>query len=255
MKKQYVLPLLFCCAMSTPVNAAEVWTEIGLYGFVTDISGDTKVRNTTTDVDVSFSDILENLEMGLMGYVEHRRDKWSFIGDLFYADISVENTRAVSTTLSVNLDVDVKQTLAEAFVGYRIFEQDYGGSLLGIDLLGGVRYNNIDVEIGVGAAQLGLTTTASRNPSKDWADGVIGIRAQYNLNNGWGTSAWADIGGGSDSSSYQLAGFVNYSFKNNVKVFGGYRHYNIDYEKGSGASRFAIDLDYSGPLLGVAYRF
>jgi hypothetical protein len=44
-------------------------------------------------------------------------------------------------------------------------------------------------------------------------------------------------------------------FRNNVRLIGGFRHYNFDYESGSGESRFGIDADYSGPLMGVSYRF
>ncbi|MBW2573768.1 MAG: hypothetical protein JRE61_16000 [Deltaproteobacteria bacterium] len=255
MRKLYLLPVLLGCLMSNPAHAEEIWTEIGVYGFISGIGGETKVGNVTSEVDVSFSDILENLDMAFMGFAEHRRGKWSFIGELFYADISIDDTTAVNADLSVKLDVEVEQTMAEAFVGYRVFEQDHGDARLGVDLLGGARYNKVDVEIGVQAIQVGLTTSASRNPSEDWTDGVVGIRAQYGLNNGWGFSGWADYGQGSDSSSYQLAGFVNYRFKNNIKVFGGYRYYDFTYEVGSGASRVELDLDFSGPMLGVAYRF
>jgi len=50
-------------------------------------------------------------------------------------------------------------------------------------------------------------------------------------------------------------GLVNYKYENNVKLFGGYRHYHFEYKDGSGTSRFEIDADYSGPMFGVTYRF
>ena len=64
-----------------------------------------------------------------------------------------------------------------------------------------------------------------------------------------------DIGEGSDSSSYQLAGFANYRFDNNIRLFGGYRHYHFEFEDGAGSSRIGLDLDFSGPMLGLSYRF
>jgi hypothetical protein len=36
---------------------------------------------------------------------------------------------------------------------------------------------------------------------------------------------------------------------------GGYRQYSFEYTGDSGGRRFDLDLDYSGPKLGVAYRF
>lgn len=255
MKKLYLLPLLLCCVMLNTVHAEENWTEIGLYAMMTPIEGETKVGNVTSDVDVSFSDILDNLDMGFMGFAEHRRGRWSFIGDAVYMKLSADSTTARNPILSVTLDAEVEQTIFEGFVGYRVLVQDHGDAQFGIDLLGGARYNNIEVEIGVQATLLGLTASASRNPSEDWVDGVIGVRAQYGHNNGWGISGWADIGEGSDSSSFQLAGFVSYRFKNNIRIFGGYRQYSFEYTGVSRANRFELDLDYSGPMLGVSYRF
>lgn len=231
------------------------WTEIGAYGFMSNISGDTKVSNVTVPVDVSFSDLLENLDIGFMGFAEHHRGKWSFIVDLFYAAISVDQSLAVTSTASVNINLEIKQIMAEGFVGYRVVEQAQDdGTKFGLDLLVGIRYNYIEAELSVNASQLGLGSV-SRNPSIDWADGVVGVRARYGGDRGWGVSGWADVGMGSDSSSFQLAGFVNYRFDNNVRLFGGYRHLAFKYETGSGTSFVELDLAFSGPMLGVSFKF
>jgi len=255
MNKRCLLPLLLCCLMSYPVHAEESWTEVGFYGMMAAIKGDTQVGNVTADVDVPFSDILENLDIGFMGFIEHRNEKWSFIGDVVYIKLSADSTTAVTPGLSVTLDADLEQTIAESFIGYRVFEQDYGETQIGIDVLGGARYNKLDLKLGAQASLLGLTASRSRNPSQDWVDGVIGARVQYGHNNGWGASGWADYGEGSDSSSYQLAGFVSYRFENKVKVFGGYRLYSFEYSGTSGANRFELDLDYAGPMVGASCRF
>ena len=259
MKKLYLLPLLLCCVMLASAHAQENWTEVGIYGFMPGIKGDATIGGTlgdvTTDVDVSFNDILDNNDIGFMGFVEHRRGKWSFIGDAAYLKVSAEKTTSRTPVSSITLDAELEQTIAEGFVGYRVLEQDHGDAQFGIDLLGGARYNKIAVELDVTASLLGLTTSASRNPSEDWVDGVIGARVQYGHNNGWGVSAWADIGDGSDSSSYQLACVVSYRFKNNIRVFGGYRQYSFEYTVVSGGRRFDLDLDYTGPMFGVSYRF
>ena len=93
MKRLFITTLLTAAFMSTTALAQETqplggdtWTEIGAYGFMSNISGDATIRNVTTDVDVPFSDLLENLDFGAMAFIEHRRGKWSLIGDLFYAE-------------------------------------------------------------------------------------------------------------------------------------------------------------------------
>jgi len=255
MKKIFLLATLFGCVMLTPAHAQENWTEVGIYAFMTDIEGDATLGNVTTDVDVSFSDILDNLDFGLMGFAEHRRGKWSFIGDVAYLNVSAEKTTSRTSVSSLTLDAEFEQTLGEAFVGYRVFAQNQGKSQFGIDLLGGARYNELTFELDTRASLLGLTTSASRKAEEDWVDWVVAARVQYGHENGWGVSAWADIGDGSDSSSYQLMGIVSYRFKNNIRVFGGYRLYNLEYTSDIGGRRFDVDLDYAGPMLGVSYRF
>ncbi len=255
MKKLFLLATLFGCVMLTPAHAQDSWTEVGIYAFMSGIEGDATVGNVTSDVDVSFSDILDNLDLGFMGYVEHRRGKWSFIGDVAYLNVSAEKTRSRTSVTSLTLDAEYEQTLVEAFIGYRVFEQNIGEAQFGIDLLVGARYNEVAFELDVQASLLGLTTSRSRNPEEDWVDGVVAARVQYGHENGWGVSAWADIGDGSDSSSYQLAGIVSYRFKNNIRVFGGYRLYHLEFTGDSGGRRFDLDLDYTGPMIGVAYRF
>lgn len=255
MRKLFLITALLVCMMSNPAHGDSTWTELGLYGFMSGIKGDMKIGIVTVDVDASFSDIVENLDMGFMGFVENRRGKWSLIADVFYVDLSTDKTIAPDTDLPVTLNVGLKQLLTEAFLGYRFFDRNFRNSRFGIDLLGGARYNRIEVDLGVQTDLPEPPGPFSRNPSKEWVDGVVGLRAQYEHSNGWGISGLADIGKGSDSTTYQLIGLVNYRFKNNVRLFGGFRQYSFDYESDSGAFRFGLDADYSGPLMGVSYRF
>jgi opacity protein-like surface antigen len=229
----------------------DVWTQIGVYGLFVGIEGDTQLNGVTSDVDISFDDIWDNFEMGFMGFVEHRRGRWSFIGDLAYLKVEGDRTLSRRGALSVTLDAEAEQLLLEGFVGYRVLTQDLKDARLGLDLLGGARYNDIEIELDSRASVLGLTRSASRNKSADTVDGVIAVRVEYSHNNGWGLMGWADMGEGSDSRSHQLYGGVNYTFKNNIKLHAGYRLINFDYD----GNRFEYDLDYTGPQIGLTYKF
>ena len=92
--------------MFTPAHAQENWTEVGLYGFMTQIKGDATIGNVTTDVDASFSDILDNLDIGGMGTFQHRRGKWSFFVDVAYLKISDEETISRTSFSSTTLDAE-----------------------------------------------------------------------------------------------------------------------------------------------------
>jgi hypothetical protein len=65
---------------------------------------------------------------------------------------------------------------------------------------------------------------------------------------------WLDVGDGSDSSSKRFLALATYQNDTNWRFYGGYRYLNLEYETGSGLSKFAIDLDYTGPMFGVSYR-
>jgi len=228
----------------------DIWTQVGVYGFFVGIEGDARLNRVTADVDASFNDIWDSLDATGFGFIEHRRGRWSFIGDVAYLKVEDDRTKA-SRAFSITLDAEVEQLMIEGFVGYRLLTQELKDAQLGLDLLGGARYNDLEVDLDARATLLGLTTSRSRNGNSDTVDGVVAVRVEYSHNNRWGLNGWADYGEGSDSRSYQFYGGVDYTFKNNITIHAGYRFMNFDY----GGSRFDYDLDYSGPQIGVFYRF
>jgi hypothetical protein len=152
------LPLALSLLATSPVMAEETWTDLGIYLFAVDIEGETQIRNVTADVDVGFDDVVDNLDMGYMVYIEHRRGKWSFIGDIAYLNVLDDKSAAIDRriiSVEVELDAELEQTVFEGFVGYRIFEREYDTAGLGLDLLVGARYNEFEVDLSSEASTLG----------------------------------------------------------------------------------------------------
>jgi hypothetical protein len=253
MLKRFIAMLLMLVAIS-PGHAEEPRTDLHIYLFATGVEGDSQIANVTTDVDMGFDDILDNLDMGFMGYIEHKRGKWSYIGDIAYLSLSAENSRASDSILQVELDAEFTQTLFEGFVGYRVLEREIDTAELGLDLLLGIRHADLEFELSSQAALLGLTTSADRSRDENWTDAVLALRLQHSGRKGWGSMFWLDVGDGSDSSSKQFLALATYQNDTNWRFYGGYRYLNLEYETGSGLSKFAIDLDYTGPMFGVSYR-
>ena len=251
-KRFFTITLLLLAA--APAIADEPWTDLGIYLFATGIEGEARIRNVTTDVDVGFDDILENFDMGYMGYIEHRRDQWSFIGDLAYLRLAADDSTASDNLVQIELDAELTQTVIEGFVGYRILERDYDSAGLGVDLLVGFRRTELEIDLSAEAALLNLSRSRSRSREEDWTDTVLALRMQYGGRRGWGSSFWIDVGDGSDSSSEQFMALASYRGGGNWQYFGGYRYLNLEFDTGSGSSRFAVDLDYSGPMFGASYR-
>lgn len=78
---------------------------------MTSISGDTTTGQITSDIDISFDEIFDDLDMGAMGIIEHRRNRWFFMGDLFYADLGDKGNLVSNRLLSVNADIKIKQLM------------------------------------------------------------------------------------------------------------------------------------------------
>jgi hypothetical protein len=193
-----------------------------------------------------------------MGMVEHRRGEWSFLGDIAYLKVSDDNSSTVGPGvgpgIEIGLEAELAQTVIEGFAGYRFHENAYDSSDLGIDVLFGVRHTALDIDISLDASLPSFSASGSRDLEEDWVDAVIGIRFENDFRNGWGSTVWLDVGDGSDSSSYQGAVMANYS-SSAWKFFGGWRLLHLEYDTGSGTSKFAVDLDYTGPMAGVGYKF
>ena len=248
---------ILCTLSLTPLQAqtSKPTTEMGVYVFMNSINGTSQIGNVTSDIDVSFKTLVENLDFGVMGFVNHRRGKWSFSGDLFYANIGTSGNIATSPTMSLAVETTIKQTWVAAYVGYEVYKRKNGETTLTVDVLGGLRYNNLDLQLDANAAGLGLPTTASRRRDEHWVDGVVGVRGSYDFGNGWAANGWLDAGKGKDSSSYQIFAHASYTFANNIKLYGGYRAYHIQYDTNAGSRFFAIDQTSSGPIIGVSYKF
>ena len=120
-----VLASLFCCG-STSAQEPERsgWNlAIAPYFWAAGISGDVGVRNVSTNVDESFSDILQHLTFGGMLLSEARNDRLAF----FFAPLYVRlGDRSNPGPFSV--DVDAGIAVIGAGASYRVAEWDLGSS-------------------------------------------------------------------------------------------------------------------------------
>jgi hypothetical protein len=66
-----------------------------------------------------------------------------------------------------------------------------------------------------------------------------------------------DVGGFGVGSelTWNLVGNFLYQVSRTVYLSVGYRALDMDYEQGSGASRFKFDMLLHGPVLGAVFRF
>jgi len=204
----------------------------------------------TIGVDMSFSDILDNLDAGLMGAFEARTGRWGFLFDAIYMKLKDSGTasRTGPGAATASAELEMKQTMLAAAVAYRIVE-----GRAPVDMIGGLRYSKIEADARIDGSFFAQTGTVARSAKKDWVDPYVGVRILQPIASHWTLVGYADIGGfgvGSDFTWQTLVG-VNYEFSKTFAGKFGYRYISVDYDKDG----FLYDMANSGLYLGVGIRF
>ena len=197
------------------------------------------------EIDVSFTDVLKELDGGVMGVVAAQKGRWTLIADVIYLSVHQEtNTTAnlVGIPLKVDTDMKLKGFITTFGAAYRVIEDDKSS----LDLLAGARYFKLDVDFD---ADIGASNT-KYSDSGDALDGIVGAQAVIDLSEKWYLSLYADVGAGDSKLTWQAWPGVGYRHED-VDVVAGYRH--LEWETDDGDT--FDDLNFSGPMIGVKFRF
>jgi len=217
--------------MAVPVSAEDSrnssdWTfDAGIYAWTPSMA----VKPDDGDsVKMSFSDILDNLDMTFMGVFEARKDKWSLLGDVIYMKLSdsLSGSRKlpkIPETVTGKVDAEMKAWIVTAAGGYNLVDT----GRYSMDLLGGARY-----------------------PSGDIWSGIIGVRGKADLAENWYLQYYLDAGAGQKSSNtWQALAGAGYRFQKLDAVL-GYRYLAYDIDNGD-----LEDITIKGPYAGVRFYF
>lgn len=213
---------------------------------------------TGGDIDISFDDILNDLDMTFMGSVGARKGKWSLAADTIYLDISQDEGGSetipllgpLNITTEVDTDIEMKASITTFGAGYNLVDDERAT----LDLVGGARYAWVDVEVKLDLNRAGILLQTSRREkvsgSEGVWDGIVGIRGHFNINDNWYLPYYADVGTGQSDLTWQALAGIGYKFKWG-DVLLAYRY--LDYEFDS--DYLLRELTVSGPALGARFYF
>lgn len=226
-----------------PVHAEEWKHELAPYVWGSAMEGTTGVGGVTAEVNLSFGDLLDNLEMGFMGMYRGTRDRYSVTVDTVYMGLgATERGRAGQA----KADIDVDQLALAVAAGYALTDS--------LVVVGGLRYNDVSAEVEVTGP---LGNTADAETDESWVDPYLGLQYSARLSEAWSLTLYGDIGGfgvGSDFAWQGIATF-RWQFSERIGALAAYRYMQMDYESGSGSGRFEYDMAFSGPALGIVFTF
>lgn len=214
------------------------------YLWMLSMDGTTAVLGNDADVDKSFSDILDVLNIALSVNMEWKtQGNWFFVLDPMWADLEADFAApSPPAPLPITGKIEIELIIADAMVGY------YFNDIFGV--YAGVRYYDQDIKIVPDGAAPSISL------GDDWTDFPLGVRANGKIGDKWSLLGEADVavGGDSDSAFYVQAIFTRH-FGENKGLNLGWRYYDVDYESGSGLTRFKWDVAHSGPVVGFSWRF
>jgi len=261
---------LIITLMASPVRADEsesgAW-EYSVIPFMWAISvrGESAIGAAPpADIDLTFTDVLKNINFGLMGRFEATNGQWKFYGSGLGAILSGDKRKGAA----VAIDVDIDTAIVEGGVQYRVGEwpmevtnmNGLSDRSFTFDVLAGARwsYQNIEIE-GMVNPPLPFLPAVPINVSaiEDWIDPFVGVEVVVDISDNWDLIVHQDVGGfgvSSDFTSNTVFGLKR-TWKENRKIFIGYRALYTDYETGNGSNLFTYDAWLHGPMVGAYFPF
>jgi opacity protein-like surface antigen len=217
--------------------------SVAPYFFLASLDGTVGVVGQRAEVNASFRDLFRNLDFAIMGQVEARKGNWSILGDAMY--MSLSGKRVTPSPFFGDIEVEVKETIIEPAVAYRVLKRERGS----IDLVGGVRFWHVKPHLTFQPRILPLVDVGE---SKNWADPIVGARATASLSPRVFLLGRFDVGGFGVKSDFtgQAFGGAGFQVKPRVALIGGYRYLRVDYVNEGFIFRTAM----SGIMLGAKFR-
>jgi hypothetical protein len=104
-------------AEEKPAENSDWEFKMSPYMWFISASGDVTVRGQESDLDLSFSDIWDELNIAAMLVFEGRKNRWGFVGDALYANLGKSTSTDVT---GIKIDPTVKLSYLGAGGFYRL---------------------------------------------------------------------------------------------------------------------------------------
>ena len=248
-----------------PERESEAWQfGLSIYGWFPNIAGQTSFTppGGSSEFGIDIDHILDSLEFALMGTFDARKGRWGILTDVLYMDAGNSKTgtreatmggRALPVNASANVDLDLKSWIWTLTGYYRALDQNG----LTLDVVAGMRYLDVEQEVNwtvtgnVGPIPAPDRAGAAKADLTNW-DALIGARGRFafGAQKAWFVPYYFDVGTGESDFTWQGIAGIGYAFHwGEIVAAWRYLYYNLPSDE-------AIkDMDFSGPVIGVTFRW
>ncbi len=217
------------------------------YFWFTGLEGTVSVRGLPeVPFDQSFTDLMEDFDIGLQGRFEARKNRVGLAFDLMYINLGVP----VSGRLGgqADLHVDIRQLVTEGFAFYRVRHGGRSDNPSYVDVLAGARYFGTSTQLENDALETSKQTLS-------WVDGLAGLRFRAPLGAKFALLGHGDVAGFGSDFTWTLSGDLVFRVSDRWHLGAGWQHLDIDYDSGEDRDRKRFDLVYDGPRVWGAYAW
>jgi hypothetical protein len=218
------------------------------YLWFSGLSGNVGAAGQTAPVSVSFSDVIKQLNIGLMTNLDVRRKRIGVYTDVIFMSLSSDQKTTPILPSYVGFTANAKELVLDPEVYFRLIDSPR----LKIDAIGGGRYWHLNNSLDFFPVDT-TQSTVSVGQTQSWVDPVFGARFRLNLNKGFFVNVSGDAGGFGVGSqlTYQTYAGIGKEFKKKYSMMLGYRYLFVDYKNGG----FLYDVHMSGLQAGFGIRF
>jgi len=248
-----------------PASETESWQfGVSIYGWFPDVGGKTAFTQPGggSEFEIGIENILDNLEFTLMGTFDVRKGRWGILTDAIYMDVGGSQTGTREATIggielpvdaSANVDLDLKSWIWTLTGYYRVLDQPG----MTLDVVAGARYLDVETKVNwvvtgnVGSIPVPDRTGAAEANLKNW-DALIGLRGRFafGAQNAWFVPYYFDVGAGDSDLTWQGVAGLGYAFHwGEIEAAWRYLSYDLP------SSRAIEDMSFSGPVVGVTFRW
>jgi hypothetical protein len=226
----------------------------------------------SANVSVDADTLLGDLNFAFMIAGEARKGRWLVATDVIYLDLTGDKSSVRSVDLNPGagrINVSTSQLDAGANTDLKGWVWGLAGGYAAVqdprwslDVIGGFRLLDIKATTDwnltaavTGTGPGGLTATFARSGTVEKSDsiwaGIVGAKGRVRLGDGnWFANYYADVGGWSDTFTWQGAAGVGYAFRWGEIIL----DYRYLYYSQSG-DKFIDNISFGGFALGANFRF